>query len=299
MASNWRAARHARDYLVANDIVAIADIDTRALTRVLRSAGVMRGVIATGPGRSAGAGREGARHPADGRRRPGEGRHLRGAVRLRADRSADAGDAGHAFGVAPERRAVAARCGSPPTTSASSATSCAGWPRTAATCTVFPATAPAADLLALRARRHLPQQRPRRSGRASATPSTTCRQLVDAGRADVRHLPRPPDAGARRSAATTFKLKFGHRGANHPVKDLASGKVEITSQNHGFAVDPDVAARRRRGDAPQSLRRHGRRASATLDKPDLLGAVPPRGVARARTTPTICSGSSSTRWNAS
>jgi carbamoyl-phosphate synthase small subunit len=38
--------------------------------------------------------------------------------------------------------------------------------------------------------------------------------------------------------ATTYKLKFGHRGANHPVKDLDSGKVEITSQNHGFAVDP-------------------------------------------------------------
>jgi carbamoyl-phosphate synthase small subunit len=36
----------------------------------------------------------------------------------------------------------------------------------------------------------------------------------------------------------TFKLKFGHRGANQPVKDLQSGKVEITSQNHGFAVDP-------------------------------------------------------------
>src|SRR4029079_9235295 len=35
----------------------------------------------------------------------------------------------------------------------------------------------------------------------------------------------------------TFKLKFGHRGANQPVKDLNSGKVEITSQNHGFAVD--------------------------------------------------------------
>jgi carbamoyl-phosphate synthase small subunit len=39
--------------------------------------------------------------------------------------------------------------------------------------------------------------------------------------------------------AKTFKLKFGHRGANHPVKDLRTGKVEITSQNHGFAVDPD------------------------------------------------------------
>ena len=36
----------------------------------------------------------------------------------------------------------------------------------------------------------------------------------------------------------TFKLKFGHRGANHPVRDLDTGKVEITSQNHGFAVDP-------------------------------------------------------------
>ena len=44
----------------------------------------------------------------------------------------------------------------------------------------------------------------------------------------------------------TFKLKFGHRGANQPVKDLSTGKVEITSQNHGFCVDieslnnPDV-----------------------------------------------------------
>ncbi len=40
--------------------------------------------------------------------------------------------------------------------------------------------------------------------------------------------------------AQTFKLKFGHRGANHPVKELRSGKIEITSQNHGFAVDPDT-----------------------------------------------------------
>jgi carbamoyl-phosphate synthase small subunit len=38
--------------------------------------------------------------------------------------------------------------------------------------------------------------------------------------------------------ARTFKLKFGHRGANHPVRDLRTGRVEITTQNHGFAVDP-------------------------------------------------------------
>ena len=37
---------------------------------------------------------------------------------------------------------------------------------------------------------------------------------------------------------STFKLKFGHRGANQPVKDLETGKVAITAQNHGFAVDP-------------------------------------------------------------
>jgi carbamoyl-phosphate synthase small subunit len=43
---------------------------------------------------------------------------------------------------------------------------------------------------------------------------------------------------------TTYKLNFGHHGANHPVKDLSSGRVEITSQNHGFAVDADSVAGR-------------------------------------------------------
>ncbi|HZA20991.1 MAG TPA: carbamoyl phosphate synthase small subunit, partial [Dehalococcoidia bacterium] len=44
---------------------------------------------------------------------------------------------------------------------------------------------------------------------------------------------------ARALGGSTFKLKFGHRGANHPVKDLATGRVYITAQNHGYAVDPD------------------------------------------------------------
>ena len=43
---------------------------------------------------------------------------------------------------------------------------------------------------------------------------------------------------ARALGADTFKLKFGHRGANHPVKDLATGRVYITAQNHGYAVEP-------------------------------------------------------------
>jgi carbamoyl-phosphate synthase small subunit len=45
---------------------------------------------------------------------------------------------------------------------------------------------------------------------------------------------------ARAFGASTFKLKFGHRGGNHPVKDLSSGLVHITAQNHGYAVDPDT-----------------------------------------------------------
>ena len=39
--------------------------------------------------------------------------------------------------------------------------------------------------------------------------------------------------------AKTYKLKFGHRGGNHPVKNLETGKIEITSQNHSYAVDPE------------------------------------------------------------
>ena len=44
---------------------------------------------------------------------------------------------------------------------------------------------------------------------------------------------------ARALGASTFKLKFGHRGGNHPVKDLQTGKVYITSQNHGYSVSAD------------------------------------------------------------
>ncbi len=42
-----------------------------------------------------------------------------------------------------------------------------------------------------------------------------------------------------RWAASTYKLKFGHHGGNHPIKNMRTGKVEITAQNHNFAVDPD------------------------------------------------------------
>ncbi|MEJ2740272.1 MAG: carbamoyl phosphate synthase small subunit, partial [Dehalococcoidia bacterium] len=40
--------------------------------------------------------------------------------------------------------------------------------------------------------------------------------------------------------ASTFKLKFGHRGGNHPVRELSTGRIHITAQNHGYAVDPET-----------------------------------------------------------
>ena len=76
----------------------------------------------------------------------------------------------------------------------------------------------------------------------------------------------------------TFKLKFGHRGANQPVKNFVSGRVEITSQNHGFAVDPGVHSRPGGGADPRQPQRRHLRGVAPSRTPGLLGPVPPRGL---------------------
>ena len=97
----------------------------------------------------------------------------------------------------------------------------------------------------------------------------------------------------------TFKLPFGHRGANHPVKDLETGKIEITSQNHGFAVLGPGGERTIDTDEPvrwetdfgaaelQQLNLYDRTVEGLVlrDVPASDGPVPPRGRARARTTP--------------
>ena len=76
----------------------------------------------------------------------------------------------------------------------------------------------------------------------------------------------------------TYKLDFGHHGANHPVKDLRTGKVEITSQNHGFAVDADSVRGRAELSHRQSQRPHRRRL-ARRRRAVLLRAVPSGGLA--------------------
>jgi len=236
MASNWRSDSSLRDYLVRHDIVAIADIDTRALTRVLRSAGVMRGVIATGQV-------DPDELVAKARAIPKmEGSDLVRAVTCEVpfdwrERAAAAGDADHReFGIAPQRRS-------------SKRLRVAAYDYgikwnilrrlDAYGCDVrvFPATAPASALLAIEPDGIFLSNGP---GDPAALPYaiSNVRELV---KTDI------PTFGiclghqilGLAVGGQTFKLKFGHRGANHPVKELDSGKVEITSQNHGFAVDPN------------------------------------------------------------
>jgi carbamoyl-phosphate synthase small subunit len=102
---------------------------------------------------------------------------------------------------------------------------------------VFPAGTPAADLLTIEPDGVFLSNGP---GDPAALPYAieNVAAIVDAGVPTfgicLGHQIMGLAMGGR-----TFKLKFGHRGANHPVKFLETGKVEITSQNHGFAVDPD------------------------------------------------------------
>src|SRR5262245_70288 len=236
LASNWRAEGTLRDYLVTHQIVAIADIDTRALTRVLRSAGVMRGVIATGqvdPDELVGKARAIPKM---------EGSDLVRGVTCDApfdwrDVAVTAGEADHReFGIAPQRRSsrrlrVAAydfgikwnilrRL---------DAYGC--------DVRVFPATAPASELLAVEPDGIFLSNGP---GDPAALPYAinNARELVSTDIPTFGICLGHQILGLAVGGQTS-KLKFGHRGANHPVKDLDSGKVEITSQNHGFAVDPD------------------------------------------------------------
>ena len=101
--------------------------------------------------------------------------------------------------------------------------------------TVVPAQTSAEQVLELRPRRRLSVERPGRS-RALRLRDPRHPQIARRRSADLRHLPRPSAAGAR-GGAKTLKMKFGHHGANHPVQDVETGRVLITSQNHGFAVD--------------------------------------------------------------
>ena len=233
VASNWRAQGTLKDYLTAHGIVAIADIDTRALTRKLRSGGVMRGIIATGPvdpqllvekARSAPQ-MEGADLVKD----VTCGKPYDFSMSL-ADNVTQA-----SFGFPPERRAkttlrVAAYDYGIKTNILRrlAAHNCE--------VRVFPASTPAAELLAWKPDGIFLSNGPGDPA-AVGYAIENVKALVDA-EVPMFGICLGHQLLALGLGASTYKLKFGHRGANHPVKHFASGQVEITSQNHGFAVDP-------------------------------------------------------------
>ena len=76
---------------------------------------------------------------------------------------------------------------------------------------------------------------------------------------------------------TTFKLKFGHRGGNQPVKNVETGRVSITAQNHGFATDPASVEQPRERSSPNQPERQDGRGPAPQGAAGLQRAVPPRG----------------------
>ena len=229
VASNWRSERTLREYLVEHKIVAISDIDTRALTRQLRAGGVMRGVIGTGNGLDPEALVERARSIPK----------MEGSDLVRGVTTGEAFDWPQEdpdeFGIAPARRArtrlkiaaydfgmkwnILRRL---------SAHGC--------DVRVYPASTPASELLASK-----PDGVFLSNGPGDPAPLTyaidNAKTLV-ASKVPVFGICLGHQILGLAVGGTTFKLKFGHRGTNHPVKKLATGKVEITSQNHGFAVDP-------------------------------------------------------------
>jgi len=237
LASNWRADGTLREYLIRHTIVAIADIDTRALTRVLRSAGVMRGIIATGQVDPDELVEKARAIPKM------EGSDLVSGVTCDSafewrDRAPASGDAAHAeFGLPPSRRAsrrlkVAAYDFG------------VKWnilrrlDAYGCDVRVFPASAPATDLLASGPDGIFLSNGP---GDPAALDYAihNVRELVTSD-VPMFGICLGHQVLGLAVGGETFKLKFGHRGANHPVKELSSGKVEITSQNHGFAVNPDT-----------------------------------------------------------
>ena len=227
--ASWRAEQSLPAYLAEAGVIAIADVDTRRLTRLIRSKGALAGCIATG----ADADPERAREAVRGF--PGlAGMDL--AKEVSTDRVHAWREGGWSLG-----HGYARRSGEGPHVVAYDFGVKRAILRMLADrgcrVTVVPAQTPAADALALR-----PDGVFLSNGPGDPAP---CRYAVDAARAFLER--KTPLFGiclghqllALAAGGKTVKMPFGHHGANHPVQELATGAVVITSQNHGFAVDGD------------------------------------------------------------
>ena len=117
-------------------------------------------------------------------------------------------------------------------------------------------------------------------------------ELLDAARCRSSASASATRCWRSRSARKTVKMQQGHHGANHPVKDLTTGKVEIVSMNHGFAVDRDSLPAN--AEETHVSLFDGTNCGIALDRPPgLLGAAPPGSLARPAGQPSISSTASS------
>ena len=233
IASNFRSDMSLSEYLIQQSTVAIAGIDTRQLTRMLRTHGAQNGCImalAVGEEISQGVIDKAV---AAARQAPS----MAGLDLARVVSSEHAYEwtqtewklgSGYGIQITPRFHVVAYDFGVKKNILRMIA-------ERGARITVVPAQTPAADVLKLK-----PDGIFLANGPGDPQPCdyaiAAARELIETG-IPTFGICLGHQIMALASGAKTFKMKFGHHGANHPVKDLDNGRVSITSQNHGFAVD--------------------------------------------------------------
>jgi carbamoyl-phosphate synthase small subunit len=222
--SNWRADRSLAEYLAANQIIGIEGIDTRALTRKLRIEGAMRGILTTESTDDAQL-VERARQAASM-----AGADWVKAVMPRESSEWDEDQGVWRFGEVVRGdglHVVALDCGAKDNI-------LRHFVERGVRVTVVPPNTSVEEILKLQPDGLFVSNGPG----DPAVLDYAVKPLEGAiGKVPIFGICLGHQLLGRAIGAETFKLKFGHRGGNQPVKNLDTGKVEITSQNHGFAVD--------------------------------------------------------------
>ncbi|MEK6396970.1 MAG: glutamine-hydrolyzing carbamoyl-phosphate synthase small subunit [Terriglobus sp.] len=236
VSSNWRSTQVTDEYLEKNNVPVIADVDTRAIVRHLRANGVMRGVIATFAKDTI---IDTDALVAKARSIPKmDGTDLASKVTTRQayewSAATDRNETGDkllpaAIDGGKEMHVVAYDFGIKQNILRMLA-------RENCRVTVVPATTPASEVLALN-----PDGVFFSNGPGDPEPLEYAQKNVQelAGKTPMFGICLGHQIFGLALGGKTYKLKFGHHGANHPIKNLETGKVEITSQNHNFAVDPE------------------------------------------------------------
>jgi carbamoyl-phosphate synthase small subunit len=231
MVSNFRSEGDLASYLAAASVLGIADIDTRQLTRILREKGAQNGCLVAAAGLTE---RDAADAIARARAAPSmAGQDLARVVSCKAPyewtESTWALGEGHRRQESPRRHVVAFDYGVKHNILRMLA-------ERGCRVTVVPAETPAREVLAMR-----PDGVFLSNGPGDPEPCdyavAAIREIVEGGMPTFGICLGHQLLGLA-SGARTLKMKFGHHGANHPVQDRDTGQVLITSQNHGFAVDP-------------------------------------------------------------